>query len=283
MQAALRQRLQSGFLIGGALIAGVFWLPPAGVLIVLLAVCGLALWEFYGLLSAANIPAFRYVGVAGGLALVATTWISLRASGGAPSDMEWILLFLVTCLVFLRQFPQKNNPRPLETIAATIFGVMYAGYLFNFFTKLLMAWGDVEGRLLVLYLVLVVKVSDVGAYFVGCSIGRHKLLPRISPAKSWEGLGGALAAGVLVSMLFCTISGGQLGSLTMGMGDAVVLGIVLVVLGVFGDLTESLFKRAAGVKDSSRMILGMGGLLDVLDSLLFTAPALYTYVRLFMN
>ena len=283
MQQTLRQRLQSGFLIGGALIAGVFWMPTAGVLIALLTVGGLALWEFYGLLNAANIPSFRYVGVVSGLALIATTWFSLRASGGQPSDMEWILLFFITCAVFLRQFPQKNNPRPLETIAATLFGIMYAGYLFNFFTKLLTAWGEVEGRLLVLYLVLVVKCSDVGAYFVGCAIGRHKLFPRISPAKSWEGLGGALLAGIVVSVLFRAISGGQLGMLTMGVGDSLILGVVLVVVGILGDLTESLFKRAAGVKDSSRMILGMGGLLDVLDSLLFTAPALYAYVRLFMN
>ncbi|HPF98867.1 MAG TPA: phosphatidate cytidylyltransferase [Kiritimatiellia bacterium] len=283
MQQTLRQRLQSGFLIGGALIAGVFWLPTPWVVVALMAVCGLALWEFYGLLSAANIPAFRYVGVFSGLALVATTWFSLRASGGAPSDLEWILLFLVTCAVFLRQFPQKNNPRPLETVASTLFGFMYAGYLFNFFTKLLTAWGDAEGRLLVLYLVLVVKFSDVGAYFVGCSFGRHKLFPRISPAKSWEGLCGAILAGVVVSLLFRTISGGQLGMLTMHVWDALILGVLLVVLGIFGDLTESLFKRAAGVKDSSRMILGMGGVLDVLDSLLFTAPALYTYVRLFMK
>ena len=122
---------------------------------------------------------------------------------------------------------------------------------------------------------------DAGAYFVGCAHGRHKLIPRISPAKSWEGLGGGVAAGTLASLLYFWIFHGPLSSIRMNGWDAVVLGVLLSVIGTVGDLTESLFKRAAGVKDSGTYLLGMGGLLDVLDSVLFAAPTLYIYARLF--
>jgi phosphatidate cytidylyltransferase len=146
-----------------------------------------------------------------------------------------------------------------------------------------MVWGGLEGRALVMYLIIVVKFTDIGAYFIGISIGRHKFLPRVSPAKTWEGLIGGLAVGIAASCLFYLFSDGNLGVVKITAVDAVVLGVLLPVAGTIGDLTESLLKRAAGVKDSGRILLGMGGVLDVIDSLLFAAPALYIYARLFLE
>jgi len=279
----LKHRLQSGLLLGAALLAAAFWLPSLAVLVLLMVLCGIGSWEFYRLLDAAQIPHFKFVGTLGGIALILTTWVGLANSGGMNGDGAHLVLFAVTLCVFVRQFPQKNNPRPLQTIAATLLGVMYVPYLLNFFTKLLMSWGAGDGRWLVLYLIVVVKSSDIGAYFVGCSLGRHKLIPRISPAKSWEGTLGGIAVGTGASHLFSIISHGNLGVVHLPWTDAILLGVLLSVLGVFGDLTESLLKRAAGVKDSGRIILGMGGLLDLLDSLLFAAPALYFYAHYFLE
>jgi phosphatidate cytidylyltransferase len=155
-------------------------------------------------------------------------------------------------------------------------------------TRLLLAWERatawngvlaVTGRLLVLYLVLVVKCADVGAFFCGTLFGRHKLLPRISPGKTWEGLFGGLAAGTAGSLGFAWAAGGRLGDVPLGLTHAVVLGFLLSAAGVVGDLFESLLKRAAGAKDSGSWIPGFGGVLDVLDSVLFAAPVLFIYTQ----
>ena len=131
------------------------------------------------------------------------------------------------------------------------------------------------GNLMLLYVVAVVKFSDVGGFAFGVSSskllkgGNHKLCPSISPNKSWEGLLGSLFASCLVSCCFVGVTG-------FSFGKAVVIGVVAAIVGTFGDLVESKFKRWVGVKDSSAFSFtnGMGGLLDMLDSLLFAPAAL---------
>jgi phosphatidate cytidylyltransferase len=142
---------------------------------------------------------------------------------------------------------------------------------------------------LILYLIVVVKASDVGAYLVGSTCGRHKMFPRISPGKTWEGLAGGFIFGILASLILfwlwhrpgqeSTLAG--FGRLSITFGHALFLGAFLAAIGVVGDLVESLLKRSAGLKDSGCIFPGMGGILDVLDSLLFAAPALYFYLRWF--
>jgi phosphatidate cytidylyltransferase len=278
----LKDRVLSGVLMGVAAIAVTLWIPLGGALAILLAVCTLAMFEFYSLLDAAQIPHFKYFGLSSGLMLILATWVSGRNPATQVCDFEWMVLCGIVIAVFLRQFPQKNNPQPLETIAGTLMGVIYISFLLSFFAKLLLAWNVSTGRLLILYLLLVVKASDMGAYFVGCSIGRHKLIPRISPAKTWEGFFGGLLASVVVSVLFYAFARNSIGVLALHLSDAIILGVLLGTIGTVSDLTESLFKRGAGVKDSGRMIQGMGGILDVIDSLLFSAPALYVYARFFL-
>ena len=281
MLAMLKDRVVGGTLVGFAFIAAALWVPMGGVLTILLAVCALAMIEFYSLLEAARIPHFKYFGISSGLLLILATWFPLWREVHIH-DVEWIMMCGITIAVFLRQFPQKNNPQPLETIAGTLMGVIYIALLLSFFAKLLFVWGDKTGRLLILYLVFVVKFSDMGAYFIGCSFGRHKLIPRISPAKTWEGFFGGLLSSVGVSVLFFLLAGDRMENLAFHLSDALILGVLLGAIGTVSDLTESLFKRGAGVKDSGRMILGMGGILDVIDSLLFSAPALYVYARFFL-
>ena len=274
-----RQRIQTGLLIIAAVFAAARWLPFEAHLLIILALVGVSMWEFYAMLDRAQTPHFKYVGLLGGLLMVLATGLWGR-QGRHP---EILVLYGIMAAVFLRQFPQKNNPQPLTTISSTLMGVLYGAFLLNFITRLLIEWDDTDGRLLTLYLIIVVKVSDVGAFFIGCSFGRHKLIPRISPAKSWEGCAGGVAAAVLGSLVFRWLAAGHWVSVHLGIADAVVLGVLLAVMGIAGDLTESLFKRAAGVKDSGRIFLGMGGLLDVLDSLLFAAPMMYMYANFFLR
>ena len=127
------------------------------------------------------------------------------------------------------------------------------------------------------YFILVTKFSDTGAYVVGSMIGKHKMIPRISPAKTWEGFGGAIVVATGASLVFTHFLGDKMPGMTPL--HAVILGIILSSTAVIGDLIESLFKREAGVKDSGNFFPGIGGILDLLDSLLFNAPIMYLYLR----
>jgi phosphatidate cytidylyltransferase len=287
----LKYRLITGILMAVSLILAAIYLPPIGVWFVLMAISSFAQYEFYTMANLAGIPAFRMVGILCGGSMITATFLTIGPSAEEMAEAyRWEQLVLIGTLiaVFLRQFPQKHNDKPIATIACTLLGIWYVPYLFNFFTWLVYAWHSAglsahvseTGRLLVFYLVLVVKMTDTGAYMVGSLIGRHKLIPRISPGKTWEGFFGGIAFGVIASCGFAWVVHFKMGQLQFPMIHAVMLGVVLALCGTAGDLFESLLKRSAGAKDSGRVLPGMGGLLDVLDSLLFGAPALYVYARL---
>ena len=283
----IKNRLISAVLILSALYSAFRWMPDAATPFVLAALAILMSIEFYQMMSAAGVSNFNCYGTAGNVLLVFATWYSSIHRGGVEESWDSIILFLVTIGIFLRQFPQKNNPHPLRTIGGTLFGVLYIGLLWNFLTKL-MLFGRPEivegiympGRWLLLYGVFAAKFTDVGAYIVGCSIGRHKLIPRISPGKSWEGVFGGILVGTLAGTALVWSLQDTFVPLGLTPLRAIPLGIVLSICAITGDLTESLFKRAANVKDSGGFIPGMGGILDVLDSLLFTFPAVYLFLRI---
>jgi phosphatidate cytidylyltransferase len=290
----LKHRIVSGLLFGTALVLAANFLPALGGWLVLLALSSVAQLEFYDIANRAGMPVFRRLGIVAGAALITVTFLTLGPDPLRPVlGREWenAVLLGTMIAVFIRQFPQKRNELPLPTLACTLLGVWYVPFLVNYLTRLAFAWdgtgaaasGASTGRLLILYLVIVVKCTDIGAYFVGTFLGRHKLFPRISPAKTWEGLMGGIAFAILMSCLFSVWTGGQIGRLAFGMKHAVALGGILAVAGVVGDMFESLLKRAAGAKDSGTTIPGFGGLLDVIDSLLFGAPVLYIYAQAFLQ
>jgi phosphatidate cytidylyltransferase len=155
---------------------------------------------------------------------------------------------------------------------------MYVPWLLNFIQKIYHFPGlGADGKFYVLYFILVTKFSDSGAYVVGSLIGKHKMIPRISPGKTWEGFGGAIAVSTGASLLFAHLAGPRLTGMTWA--HATILGVLLSMTAVVGDLIESTFKREAGVKDSGSFFPGIGGILDLLDSLLFNAPIMYLYLR----
>ena len=283
---AIKHRLISGFSIAGVLFAAFFFLPDAGIPFVLAALAALMTLEFYQLMTAGGVANFRVYGTLGAVALVFVTWCA--GVRGDRGTWDAVVLFLVTIGIFLRQFPQKDNPHPLRTIGGTLFGILYVGLLWNFLTKLLLFGRPPDfaasiywpGRWLLLYAVFAAKFTDIGAYLVGCAIGRHNLIPRISPGKSWEGVFGGVFVGTLAGTWLVWGLRDVFAPLGLTWLRALPLGLVLSVCAVVGDLTESLFKRAANVKDSGGVVPGMGGTLDVLDSILFTAPAVYLFLRL---
>ena len=161
-------------------------------------------------------------------------------------------------------------------IGTTLLGLMYVPWLLNFIAKINF-FPCVEGKVFLVYFILITKFSDTGAYAVGSLIGKHKMIPRISPGKTWEGFAGAIVVSTLASLLFVHLFGSHMAR--MNYLHATILGVILGLAAVIGDLIESLFKREAGVKDSGKFFPGIGGILDLLDSLLFNAPVMYLYLR----
>jgi phosphatidate cytidylyltransferase len=167
----------------------------------------------------------------------------------------------------------------LQRIFSTVFGVVYTVIFFGFIVRLMYFRADgsgLTGVFLMLYLIMVTKFSDMGAYVVGSLIGRHKMIPHISPAKSWEGLGGAVLGSTLATIALLCFFPRQLAPLNWLHGFILVP--ILVFSAVTGDLAESVIKRCMAIKDSGHKLPGIGGILDLTDSLLFTAPVFYFYL-----
>jgi phosphatidate cytidylyltransferase len=251
------------------------------VLLLFLAVTGLA--EFYGLAEKRGYSCFKWCGILGGVLLLAgtflhltTNYLGMNDSPARANDFETGFLILFVLGLCVRQFVSKNNTTGILTIATTLFGLMYVPWLLNFIQKIIFFLG-VDGKYFLLYFILVTKFSDMGAYAVGSLIGRHKMIPRISPGKTWEGFGGAILVSTGASLAFVHFFGAHM--FGMNTLHAIILGVLLSSTAVIGDLIESLFKREAGVKDSGQLFPGIGGILDLLDSLLFNAPIMYLYLR----
>lgn len=280
------KRLTSSVVLWSAVVAALFAPHPfvAGTCFVgiLMLLAGTGLAEFYGLVRRRGLVCFRGWGLLAGLLLIGSSFVYLSGLTGAPklpskaNDFETGILVIFVLGLCLWQFVARSNGSGMLAISTTLFGLMYVPWLLNFVQKINFFPG-VDGRLYLVYFLVVTKFSDTGAYAVGSLIGRHKMVPRISPGKTWEGFGGAVLFSVGASLLMARLAGERLAG--MGTVHAVVLGLVLAVGAVIGDLIESLFKREVGAKDSGRFFPGIGGILDLLDSILFNAPLMYLYLR----
>jgi len=250
------------------------------VIIVFLALAGLA--EFYGLAEKRGYACFKYCGLLGGVLLMVGTFLNLigrigmQGSPARVNDFETGFIILFVLGLCVRQLSSRTSTTGIIAIATTLLGLMYVPWLLNFIQKINF-FPDVEGKFFLLYFILVTKFSDMGAYAIGSLIGRHKMIPRISPGKTWEGFAGAIVVSTGASLAFVHFFGAHM--FGMNALHAAILGILLSVTAVIGDLIESLFKREAGVKDSGHLFPGIGGILDLLDSLLFNAPIMYLYLR----
>lgn len=171
-----------------------------------------------------------------------------------------------------------DGRKTLEKIVAPVFGFFYVVFLFNFLTRILQ-FDNVDNTHLYIFLGLIVtKFTDMGAYITGTLIGKTKMIPHISPGKTWEGIIGAVFIAQAGGFVVWWILGEKLDWLLWQ--DVLILGFVLPVAAVIGDLAESVFKRSVSVKDSGKMLPGIGGALDLIDSILFTAPLMYFYLLL---
>ena len=293
--ATLIRRLISTVILLGVVFYGLLGGSPVSVflvggIIMLLNVVGLL--EFYGMVNANGLPRFKWLGLAGGVTLVGTLFVYLYGlaeqqlgeptTGGAAELELGIFAVLLLALLGRRVFAHPAAPS-FSMVGHTMLGVLYVSWLLGFLLKIyFFAAPDDAGfdaGYCLLFFILTTKCSDIGAYSLGSLIGCHKMIPSVSPAKTWEGFVGAILLSTAAAMVMAHYWGeARLGGMTLG--HAAALGPVLAVGAVIGDLVESVFKRDSGVKDSGSFFPGIGGILDLLDSLLFNAPLMFLYLRL---
>ena len=279
------RRIITGLLLGTLLIT-LFVVIPAGspiALIILLIVSALALWEFYGLLIAGGLTSSRKWGTAIGIIFGIASWqymLPAPPNSPLPADTAlWSIMVGVVVITFYRLLGYPDMRQGLDNALGTLLGFIYVPFLFSFFIRLFLIGDPSQPALIAFFTLLSTKISDTGGYFIGSRFGRNKLATNISPKKSWEGLAGGILFCLITNLLWLFISEGRIGTLPFTLPHAIILAILFPLFGTAGDLVESLFKRAVQRKDSSAVAYGIGGLLDMVDSLLFTAPMFYIYLQ----
>ncbi len=297
MEAALRNRLIYGPIMLAAL-GLLLWLDHAieqwthtwatrvfeidhgiggvGLLILLIVVLPLAVVELARLFTAENVRPYRFIAASACAALVIHAFLTQFPAFKiiSTSVLAFIIAF-VMLLAALRRALERETHDAIVRMAGTVLATLYLGGLAWFLLAIRVKQSEhFEGQTLkVLFVLLVVKFTDIGAFFGGRAIGKHKLIPWLSPGKTWEGLFcGLLTAGAAGAAMSPFIADGA-GMMAWHKGLA--FGIVLGGIGQLGDLLESLMKRDADVKDSGTVIPGFGGILDVIDSPLVASPFAY--------
>lgn len=266
----LQKRIVSSTLLLAATYMTIFVLPKWSFFILIAIFTIVGLLEFFSFLKKKGVYVHGYLGIILGTLLSASFYLQ-RELGIRQPELGITVLAIIG--LFLLQLTRRDNGSAILSIASTLLGLLYVAWMLSFFVRLKYLPG---GSGWLAFLILVAKSGDAGAYFVGTKFGRHKLIQRISPNKSLEGALGGAAMSLVVALVCKSF-------LPISFRHLFFLGFVVAILSQLGDLAESLIKRDAGVKDSGWIIPGLGGILDIIDSLLFTGPFLYFYLTLVLK
>src|SRR5262245_32648227 len=258
------------------LVVGVVWAAPAPVFFAVAEIfLLLAFWEYAGLAAASGVPIpFAASAAATAIASMGVT-SSVRVgdvvlANAIALDAVLASSFVVLAALSLVTFHGADDKAALARAAASVFPMLYIGIPFG----TIMALRTLRGPETLLLLLVTIMVSDTAQYYCGRAFGRRPLAPAISPKKTIEGaVGGFLFGGLLLSVA------GEWWLPRVPVALRALLGVTIVALGIAGDLFESMIKRSAGVKDSSQLIPGHGGMLDRIDALLFAAPVYYVFLK----
>jgi phosphatidate cytidylyltransferase len=252
--------------------------PPGTVLLpIVLLLCAGAARELSGLLESEGIEGSKRATTVAAVAGVLVSCLvpsTLHVVDAVASVATTSVLVLVMAMVFY------SRHKTVEGVIAATGGVLLSYVYLGLMAGFVLAIRRENPAWTLLWLLLTVKACDIGAYFVGHAIGRRKLIPWLSPGKTWEGLLGGVALSGAVGGVGLLIADRRSGLAMPSWEHGVVLGVLLGVTGQVGDLLESVLKRDAGKKDSGRVIPGFGGLLDVVDSPLLAAPVAFWWLRL---
>jgi phosphatidate cytidylyltransferase len=243
-------------------VAAIFFLPHWCFFVVVEAFVLMGLWEFFSLAEQKGLLVHRGFGLVFGALLPLSAYFSLQ-----PTNL---LMVCVALFIFL--FNRRSPDKTITSVSVSVFGIIYVAWFFSYLIKIRLL---PDGAVWVFYTIFIVKIGDAAAYFIGKKFGKTKLLEHVSPKKSIEGAIGQMMATIAFSVGFVFFLG-------VSPIHLLILGAAVGALALLGDLAESLIKRDAGVKDSGN-IPGLGGILDVIDSLLFTIPVVYFYLTMILG
>ncbi|WP_299219797.1 phosphatidate cytidylyltransferase [uncultured Alistipes sp.] len=268
-------RSLSGAVLGVVVLGAILWSQWSfGALLLVLSLAGMH--EFYALCERRGEAPQRVLGLLSGALLFALNFafvsddIRILGPAGHAFGSGMAFLLLLMPLLFVCELYRKRE-NPAANIAVTLLGVVYVALPFSLLLYLPILSTDAWTPWVVVAYVAIIWANDVCAYLVGMTVGRRKLFERLSPKKSWEGFFGGLAGAVGAGLAAGHLLGASLAAWAG-------LALVAAVVAVAGDLVESMFKRAAGVKDSGSLIPGHGGVLDRFDAMLLSAPFVFVYM-----
>jgi len=287
--AVFLRRLASTLLMWGLITAVYVSGRPLAFLAMVGVLTLVAIIEFFRMAAAAKVPCFpRFGVVASAVYLLSVGWLIFEGKAERLFQLDAVALFVVLAGAFTLQLRHPlRGLEPILAVGSTLVGFLYVAVFFSFAARLAIAPPGhltplgavgVPGAWLLLWVVAVTKCTDAGAYIVGSLIGSHKMIPHVSPGKTWEGFGGALLFAQLVGCGLFAIPQLGLAGFFGGWGHVIALNALLALLAVVGDLAESIIKRSFNAKDSGKFLPGIGGALDLIDSICFTAPVVFFYL-----
>ena len=262
--------------VGAAVVLVIF--GTAGAVLLLTVLSGLTQWELYNLMERAGTRTHKELGVALGSLLVLGAYVLPEMAGrdAASAGSELLILSVAgTCAASLHR---RELADKLRSLVSTLFGILYIPYMLHFAVVLAQrAATDSEGLFLAIWLVVVAKFTDVGGLLIGTRFGKHHLAARSSPRKTWEGAIGGTVFALIAGNCFLLLFHSRFPE-TFRISTSTLIAIPVAAAAILSDLVESIFKRQAQVKDSGRMIPGIGGAFDLMDSLVLSLPLGYLLI-----
>lgn len=279
MSNFLRRTLTAVWIV--IFILGGFWLHPITFFVTGLVLLAGAQYEYYLIVRSNGTPVQMVNGIITGAALYIIS--SLVAAGHI--DARFLLLIFIPAFLIMTNELYRKQEKPFDSLAHTFFGVIYIAFPFSLFPfaafsqagmDTIIPHGDIVfSPGIIIGFLLLLWANDTAAYLTGVTLGRHRLMERISPKKSWEGFFG----GLIITVLAAWLLSGWFG--VVNKAGWIVIALIITIAGTFGDLVESMFKRSMGVKDSGTVLPGHGGFLDRFDSALASFPLVYLFITLF--
>ena len=262
----MKTRILSGLIMLPLLVIIIFngWVLYAGCFVLSI----MAVYEFFRGFKELNVKPSLTIAVGATIVLYGIGCLEQFFPAWSSTEllMCWVFASVVACLLYLFSIEK----RLLEDAMVTLTGIMYV----VFFCYHIAALGMTGLNIFVWLVVITAFGTDICAYFTGVTMGKHKLCPKISPKKTWEGAIGGVLGSVILSGIFGLIF------VRPFIVHCLIIGFIASIVSMFGDLTASIFKRKMGIKDYGNLIPGHGGILDRFDSVLFTGPVIYYYVTL---
>lgn len=277
-------RILSTLLLWSVILGSLWFFGPHAAVTILTILAALTLHEFYLLAEKMGFKPFRWTSLAFGMLLTAGPYYVTEYffSGEEFAGFGPTVLALAVVAFCIRVLGERDTTNRVESLIATVIGLVYVPFMLHFLVRLLLLYPEPTlGLTACLWVVAVSKFCDVGALLTGLAIGKHKMAPNISPKKTWEGAVGGVLTSAGVGAL---IAWGFPDYLPDGLTPLVAAGVAVPLAGVtiVSDLIESAMKRRADIKDTGKVIPGIGGAFDLTDSLILTSPVAYV-IFLFLS